>query len=117
MAFRYQQAGVVPPSVGSIPPRLVASAFGVVPLPAEYGVEMAGAYNLVAGMYLDVGLYMVGLISPQPDTDYFVVASDGTVHVGVAEQAVDGFVLAATDAMGAPVEAGSFNVQVYRIEG
>ncbi|WP_316977273.1 hypothetical protein [Shumkonia mesophila] len=115
MAFCYQQPLPPAPPVGATPPRLVASAFGVVPLPMDFNIALEGPFNLIAAVYLDVGLYLLLFGAEQPDTNYHVLINDGGLHIAAAEKAAGYIMIAAKDAMETPVDPSSFNVEVYRL--
>jgi len=115
MGLRYQQP--LPPTqpAGMTPPRLVASAFGIVPMPETYDVTLEGPFNLIAGLYMGVGSYLLIFDTAQPDTCYYVIINDGGQRI-VASLKDTGFIqIEATNPAGEPIDPPSFNVEVYRI--
>jgi len=115
MAFCYQQPLPPAPPAGMTPPRLVASAFGVVPVPETYDVTLEGPFNLIAGLYMGVGSYLLIFDTAQPDIGYHVIVNDGGLRI-VAALKDTGFVqIEATNLAGDPIDPPSFNVEVYRI--
>lgn len=101
-------------SPGTVPPRLIASAFGITIAGGDV-TDMSGVFNLVAAIYIDVGQYMLLFIEPQPDADYFAVVSGDAPCLRVVDRQVDYLVIEARDAVaGNYVDAGLISVQAYR---
>ena len=100
---------------GTTPPRLIASAFGVTPLPNDFDVLLNGPYNLLGGMYMDVGSYFLLFGTTQPDTGYFVLPSDGATRIATVEKGTDYILLQAMTQEETPIDPASFNIEVYRL--
>jgi hypothetical protein len=115
MGYRYQQPLPPPPPAGMTPPRLVASAFGVVPMPESFDVALEGPFNLIAGLYMDVGSYLLIFDTAQPDTGYHVIINDGGQRIVAALKDTGFILIEATNPAGDPIDPLSFNVEVYRI--
>jgi len=99
---------------GTVPPRLVASAFGITIAGGDV-TEMSGVFNLVAAIYLDVGQYMLLFIEPQADADYFGVVSGDAPCLRVVDRQADYLIIEARDAVGGNfVDANLISVQAYR---
>lgn len=104
-----------PPVPGTIPPRLVASAFGVTPLPNDYDIALEGPFNLIAALYWDIGTYWLLFAEEQPDANYHVIISDGGSHIEATEKTTGYVAISATDAASSPVDPAVFNIEVYRL--
>lgn len=118
----WQTAGGVadpyePPAVepGTMPPRLVASALSVA-VAGEDVAAVEGVFGLAAAAYLDVGLYMLFFLTPQPDTEYFAVINGGAPCMNVFEKSTDYLIIEAKAAVdGIAVDPAQFGVQIFRI--
>jgi hypothetical protein len=98
----------------SRPPSIVAAAFNVQIADGDVAA-VGGSYNIVGVMYLDVGTYMVLLIEPQPDTNYYAVITGDAASMSVSESATDYFMIETKDSAGNPVDPSSLSIQILRI--
>lgn len=104
-----------PPDPGMISPRLTAAALGVTVENGDIS-SIAGAFNLVAALYLDVGLYMLLFMTPEPDNAYSAVVQGAAPYMRVIEQEADYLIIEARDGInGSPVDSPQFNAQLFRI--
>lgn len=91
-----------------------AAAFGLGISAGEItGIEAAAGFG--AGLYLDVGSYLLFLDTVQADTNYYPKAYDDAASVRVIEKGLDYVLVEAKDINGAPVDPGTFNVELVRI--
>lgn len=91
-----------------------AAAFGLGVVAGEItGIEAAAGFG--AGLYLDVGTYMLFLDTVQPDTNYWPKAYDDAASVRVTEKGLDYVLVEARDINGDLVDPETFNVELVRI--
>ena len=92
----------------------VAAAFGLGVIAGEItGIEAAAGFG--AGLYLDVGSYILFMDQVQADTAYFPKAYDDAASVRVTEKGLDYVLVEAKDINGDPVDPETFNVELVRI--
>lgn len=104
------------PDAGITPPRLIASALSIEVANSDIS-SIAGAFNLVAAIYLDVGQYMLLFLTPQPDANYFAVVTGSAPKFSITEQNADYLIVQATVNGGdTPYDPARFSVQIFRME-
>jgi hypothetical protein len=99
----------------STPPRMVAAAFNIMIENSDIPT-VGGLFNIVGAIYLDVGLYMLMFVEPQPDLNYFAVITGDAPTKRVSETTTEYFMLEAKDTDGNGIDPASLSVQVMRIE-
>jgi hypothetical protein len=103
------------PDAGTTQSRLVAAAYDLTIADGDVA-NIAGIFNLIAALYLDVGSYMLLFAEPQPDTDYFPIINGGAPSMRCVEKGADYLLIEAKDAVnGSAVDPVSFSVEVKRI--
>lgn len=91
-----------------------AAAFGLGVTAGEItGIEAAAGFG--AGLYLDVGSYLLLLDQVQSDTNYWPKAYDDAASVRVIEKGLDYVLVEAKDVNGDAVDPETFNVELVRI--
>jgi hypothetical protein len=103
-----------PPEPAQVAPTQRAVALEVKVVDGDIAT-LGGSFNFLAGLYLDVGQYMLLFCNPEPDTNYFVQVS-GQASMDVVEKSTDYVIVSAAAGIGgAPFDAATFSIQVFRI--
>jgi hypothetical protein len=98
-----------------VAPQIVAAALDMAVTPQNWDISNgSGMFNVVAAMYLDVGVYWMFFTEAQPDTNYFGIIT-GVSGATITDRAVDYFAIEVKDGAGSPVDASKLSVQIYRI--
>jgi len=108
-----------PSNAYMVPPVMVAAALGQVVTPASVDISNptgTGLFNIVAAMYIDVGVYWFFFNVTEPDANYFAIitGTNGT-SVAMTDHDIDFFALEAKDSAGNPSDLLALNVTIYRI--
>lgn len=103
----------VPSDPGLENPSMVAAAFNVEIANGDIQ-SIGGAFNLIAALYMDIGIYMLLFLEPEDDTSYVAQVLDGGLNIKITEKGLDYMIVEAKNAVGEYADPAQFGVQVYR---